>query len=203
MMGTLIARGGGSRLAAMLREVDWSIVDGVVLSHAGRPVDWSIMQTEMCGPAGVTVAGTPDAARALRWCRAVSEATTPPSTHAVQLAAAGEWLAGGQREAEARWYPRGIREARITDAMSASPSSIGIDLDLAMCAYHACAVQAPSWAVQALNRATPGQALSLGRELAAESRAHKNWRDRRWSTIRAAARRLWDSSLVDRVLPTI
>ncbi|MGL4442051.1 MAG: hypothetical protein ACRCU1_00405 [Alsobacter sp.] len=197
LVAQLLATGGPSSyaLARLIARVDWRIVDGVVVDRLGREVAWTTIRDEVGGPGGVTVQGTPDADRALQWCRALSEATAPPATHHAQLASARDWLAGGQAAAEAPWYALsgGIRRASV--------ASLGGELDCALGAYHALATHAPGWAVRALLAAERGQARSLGAALRAEAQRHEAWRVRRWPTVRRMAAQVWAPDVIARVLP--
>lgn len=196
-----------------LASLGWEIDErGVLRDSSGNAVPGAALREELSGPNGVVPESGPVHDRAKNWALLFHGTFTDPSSYPAQYESAVDWLTGNF-DAEADAYRKYVPGLTGSDAdvkrwvRNATMQQVGPYLDLAMAAYHAFSVRAPSPVRNALNRVLAQNignvrdfAKTLTREL--ERLPLDKW-DVRARRIKATIARsgLWPEAVVEDVYP--
>jgi hypothetical protein len=198
-------------LVARFTACGWEIAPHGLLVAAGtlKAVAPGAILRELTPPDGSVAQSGSGWQRASSWATAFHDAFADPATRAGQVEHAARWLAADRRGDEHRMYalfaPAGVEFLELPAA------ALPAEIELAMCIYHAFSVHNPEHARSALaavlQRVDGADPQKLARALVG-ALAHRTprWKLKRYPRTRAAlrtdaARALWPSALIDRIVP--
>lgn len=207
-------------LLTALSDKGWDIAPHGVLVAAGtlKPITAAEIVRELTPTDGAVPKVGPAWKRAERWAQLFHAAFSDTATRSSQVAYACEWLAADRRGDEHRVYALFAPHSAPLAALSAEPferlpaASLPVEIDVAMCIYHAFSVHNPAHARDALGevllRVDGSDAPKFAKSLV-HALAHRTprWLTKRYPRTRLAlrtpaARALWPAEVIDRIAPT-
>jgi len=197
-------------LSSAFSKIGWYLSpDGVLRDSLGKPIPGDVIRNTFAPVNGLVPQSGQDRASAETWAILFHNLFSDSETYASQITCATQYLVEGQQKLELSTYQT-LSKIKVMDSSILDDSHLKIDVDLAMCVYHAHSVNAPGIAAECLlfcqsKLISPNFSKILIQELMRKK--YGNW-DKRYVRTRLAAQSsgLWPSEMFvgsDAIMPKV